>query len=332
MIEELKDSARRALTDAGIAAIEEKTWPLLVELGWLLVAVPEDVGGLEQGLPGACAIYSELGRTVAAAPYLPAMLAVDAVTRSVLKDRAEWIERLTGGDFVTAPLAGHTLAFNNGKLNGAVSAVPSADTASHVLVWCNDVVALAPVASARITPRTTWDKTRRLYDLSFDAASINPALVIAKEDAAGILATRLTTHRDFALAAESVGAAEALLEMTVEYLKTRKQYGRPLAMFQALKHRCADLKMQVSAANALLQDSLSRLGDGDNAIRAKAAKQLACATFFHVAEEAVQLHGGIAVTSEHACHLFLKRAMLNQHLGQRADAYELDLAASLLDA
>lgn len=144
----------------------------------------------------------------------------------------------------------------------------------------------------------------------------------------------IATQRDFALAADSVGGATALLDLTVEYLQARKQFGRPLAMFQALKHRCADLKVQTSAAEALLFDSLSRL-DGQNAgteaeTMGKAAKYLACSVYSRVAEEALQLHGGIGMTSDHSCHLFLKRALLNEHLGRRSDTYEVDLAADLL--
>jgi alkylation response protein AidB-like acyl-CoA dehydrogenase len=331
MIAELQDAARRALDDAGLAAGEEKTWPLLVELGWLLVAAPEELGGLEQGLPGACAIYGELGRSLAAAPYLPAMLAIDALAHSTLADRASWIERLTGGEYVAAPLAASSLTVANGRLNGVARAVQAADRASHVLVWRDDVVALAPLAGATRAQRTTWDETRRLFDVTFKDAALDEGLILARGADARALSARLNTHRDFALAAESVGAADALLDMTVEYLKTRKQYGRPLALFQALKHRCADLKMQTLAAEALLLDSLAR-DDGDSAVRAKMAKQLAAATFFTVAEEAVQLHGGIAMTAEHACHLFLKRALLNQHLGDGADRAELAIAAHLLDA
>jgi alkylation response protein AidB-like acyl-CoA dehydrogenase len=142
------------------------------------------------------------------------------------------------------------------------------------------------------------------------------------------------TQPDFGLAAGAVGGAEALLAMTVEYLKTRRQFGRPLALFQALQHRCADLAVQVAAAEALLSDSLARLVDADSGVDAellgKGVKQLACATQYRVAEEAVQLHGGIAMTAAHSCHLFLKRALLDEHLGQRRDRYELDVAAALL--
>jgi alkylation response protein AidB-like acyl-CoA dehydrogenase len=163
-------------------------------------------------------------------------------------------------------------------------------------------------------------------------------LTLARGAAAQALTARVATQRDFALAAEAMGGANALLELTVDYLNTRMQFGRPLALFQALKHRCADLKALTAGAQALLSDSLDRMGvhtddDGLAAgaeLMGKQVKLLASAAYARVAEEALQLHGGIGMTSEHVCHLFLKRAMLNEHLGRAQDHYEADLAAQLL--
>jgi alkylation response protein AidB-like acyl-CoA dehydrogenase len=107
--------------------------------------------------------------------------------------------------------------------------------------------------------------------------------------------------------------------MSVEYLKTRKQFDRPLAMFQALKHRCADLKVLVAGAEALLW---SRAVDAEASVTDLGAlKALASDVYRMVAEEAIQLHGGIGLTEEHDCHLFMKRAMLNLQLGGSADAW-----------
>jgi len=125
----------------------------------------------------------------------------------------------------------------------------------------------------------------------------------------------------------------------VDYLGTREQFGRPLALFQALKHRCADLKTRTEAARALLLDSLDRLQAqgaralaGEEAGRAgRAARLLACDAYAVVAEEAVQLHGGIAMSEEHDCHLFFKRAMLNEHLGRAPASYEQGLADRYFD-
>lgn len=338
---ELRDSARQVLGEGGLAADETRTWPLLLELGWLLVAVPEDLGGLGQGLAGACAFYEEFGRSLAAAPYVPAMLAIDVVCQSARADRADWIERLSTRDLVTTSLADSAVSVVDGdsgklRLRGTVAAVPSADRARHVLVASADGawLVLVPASAVEWIARPTWDVTRRLFDLRLDDVELDRDLILASGAEAQRLNRRLATHRDFALAAGAVGSAAALLDSTVDYLKTRRQFGRPLALFQALKHRCADLKAQVEAAQALLLDGLARAGDALDAPPAesagRAAKLLACTSGAKVAEEALQLHGGIGMTAEHPCHLYLKRALLDEHLGRAGHRYELDLAEACL--
>jgi alkylation response protein AidB-like acyl-CoA dehydrogenase len=330
---ELQESARKVLSGLGVPADGEKTWRQIIELGWLLVSVPEELGGLGQGLAGACALYRELGGSLAAAPFLPAMLAIDALCQG----RADWIERLAAGDYVGAPLAESALSATPTRLTGLASAVPDADKASHVVLCASegDCVALVPLGSpgVEIQQRSTWDTTRRLFDLHLDGVELEDSLVLARGPAAQALRRRLSTHRDFALAADSVGGAIALLDRTVEYLLTRRQFGRPLAMFQALKHRCADLKALTAAAEALLIDGLGRLGGADSpdaALLGLQAKSFATSAYARVAEEALQLHGGIGMTSEYTCHLFLKRALLNAQLGRSNDLCDLEIAASTL--
>jgi len=341
---ELRDSARQVLSGGGLAAPEQKTWSQVLELGWLLVAVPEELGGLDQGLAGACAFHEECGRALATAPYLPAMLAIDAVCAAARADRADWLERLTTRDLATAPLADAELRLSDDRpdrwrLSGKVAAVPSADRASHVLLCTTDgqTVALVPLAQPGVerVARPTWDETRRLFDLQLSDVELERDHILASGAAAQALTRRLATQRDFALAADAVGGASALLDSTIEYLKTRRQFGRPLALFQALKHRCADLKAQVCSAEALLGEALARAGDdlGGGAAEAagRSAKLQACSVYAQVAEESLQLHGGIGMTAEHPCHLFLKRALLDERLG-RGDGYELPLADRLLGA
>lgn len=327
MHNELRDSARQVLQGLGAPAAEDAIGQQIVDLGWLLTAVPEELGGLGLGVQGACVLHAELGRGLAGAPFLPTMLAIDAVVASDCADKEKWLERLTTSLAITAPLVESAVTVKDGALSGVLSAVQSADTATHVLAIAWDHVVLAPLAGAQVTSRATWDETRRLFDVRFDGAKIDPSLVLARGDAARALGQRLSAHRDFALAADSAGGAAALLELTVDYLKTRRQFGRPIGMFQALQHRCADLKSQVSAAEALLKDQLA----AENAtLAAQKAKQLACTVYAWVAEEAIQLHGGIAMTAEHVCHHYVKRALLNEHLGAPADQVEREIAASLL--
>jgi alkylation response protein AidB-like acyl-CoA dehydrogenase len=344
-VRELQDSARQVMAGLGLASDEASSWSQMAELGWLMISTSEELGGLGMGLAGACALQIELGRQLARVPFLPAVLAIEALAHGAMADKAQWLERMTSGDiYVAVPLAESALSVQRDskgavRLTGTLLAVPSVDNASHVLVSSTDgeLLGLAAIAQPGVTmiERATWDTTRRLFELQFDAVELEAQHIVAAGPQAQALAQRLALQRDFLLAADAVGGAAALLQMTVDYLQARTQFGRPLALFQALKHRCADLKAQTEAAEALLLDSLARFGEHTGGaesaeLAGKAAKQLACAAFATVAEEALQLHGGIGMTSEHNCHLFLKRALLTEHLGRALDSYETGIADAFL--
>ena len=334
---ELRESARQVVDGLGLSAGEDKTWSLISELGWLLTTVPEQLDGLGLGIEALCQLQSELGRGLSPAALLPAVMTLEAVCDSDIAAKASWIERLGGGEYVACSLAGSSLSQSDaeaGTISGLVSAVHAADRANLLLAWTSDenCVALLSLqqAGVELLERATWDATRRLFDIRFSNVELDENLVLARGDNAAVLVAKLCALRDFAIAADSLGGADALLSLTVEHLKMRQQFGRPLALFQALKHRCADLKTQLAGAEALMQASLAKAGnqtaDDGTCLAAKKAKFLACSVFAGVAEEALQLHGGIGMASEHPCHLFLKRAMLNEHLGSAEGGYEVQIA------
>jgi alkylation response protein AidB-like acyl-CoA dehydrogenase len=320
---ELHDAAQKAFPADRLRPSREESWPMIAEMGWLLLPLPEEAGGLGLGRDAAAAIHFELGRVLSTAPLIPALLAVEALAEAdELADRAGWIERVTAGELVTLNLLPGEVTLNaSGSLwlSGRLPCVPDADMASHVLVFAPGLAALVPLDSEHvtITERPLWDESRRLFDVALNSHHVEPELVVARGEASHDLANRLHGELLLALAADSLGGASAALAMTVEYLKTRKQFGRPLAMFQALKHRCADLKTHVVAAEALLW---KRASDAEATITDLGAlKALASDVYRMVVEEAIQLHGGIGLTEEHDCHLFMKRAMLNLQLGGSVD-------------
>ena len=343
-LRQLTDSAHQVVSGLGLAADEQETASLIAGLGWLMVSTPEEQGGLGMGVAGACALHTELGRGLARVPFLAQLLVIDAASSGEWPGRESWLQSLMAGErHVTASLGESSLMVEQDSdgglmICGGSVALASADRASHVLVATGNQACVALLAldqpGVSIKPRPAWDVTRRLFDLEVKDAALDQDLIIARGPAAVVLRERLAILRDFALAADAVGGSTALLDMTVDYLQTRQQFGRPLALFQALKHRCADLKAQSDAARALLQDSLDAVTDSGGEVmvtpeatmKALAAKQLACAAYAAVAEESLQLHGGIGMTSEHECHLFLKRALLNEHLGRGQDSYDQGLA------
>ncbi|WP_188062079.1 acyl-CoA dehydrogenase [Sphingobium sp. KCTC 72723] len=300
---ELQDAAAKAFGGGDLAPDATQSWTLIADMGWLMMAVPEDRGGLGLGREAVGVIHQALGRTLVAGPAIAQMLVIEAL--SVAGGQDDLLGRAMAGEVMSASLA------------EGLSAVPDADRASHVLRVEAGRVALLPMAGLAITARATWDKTRRLFDVDAgDAAGI----VLASGDAATALADRLSALRSIALAADCIGGADAALRLTIDYLETRRQFDRPLALFQALKHRVADMKTALVAAEALFW---ARAGDdAADAVTMGAMKAHAATVYRAIAEEAIQLHGGIGLTMEHPCHLFLKRATLNAVLGGDGDHWD----------
>lgn len=315
-LSELQDAAQKAFPADKLVPARDEAWKLVAEMGWLMIELPEAMGGLGLGRDASATIHFEMGRVLSSAPLIPALLGLQGIAASTtLANQADWIERLCGGEYVPLHmLPSQVTQCDDGAFDGRISGVFEADMASHVLAGLPGLYALIPLDAPGVTviERPIWDKSRRLFDIELSGHAIDPALVVAQGDAVKALHDAISPGAQLALAAEALGGATATLDMTVEYLKMRKQFERPLAMFQALKHRCADLKIQIGAAEALLW---SRVNDADaSVVDCGAAKVHAADVYRIVTEEAIQLHGGIGLTSEHHCHLFMKRAMLNLQL------------------
>lgn len=319
---ELHDAAQKAFPADGLKPGRDESWRLVTEMGWLMLALPEEAGGLGLGRDAAAAIHFEMGKVLGTAPLIPAMATVQALGAAAdLADQAGWIERATAGEFITVNLLAPNATVEGDILTGTLRAVPDADMASHVMIANPDLTALVRLDSpgVTVTEKPLWDESRRLFEVNFDGARLDPALVMARGEAARAITHRLKAELVVALAADSLGGANAILDRTVQYLKDRKQFGRPLGMFQALQHRCADLKVQIAATEALLwaraeqaDATFAELGG----LKAHAAE-----VYRWTCEEAIQLHGGIGLTEEFYCHLFMKRATLNVELGGNADLW-----------
>lgn len=319
-LSELRDAAQKAFPADKLASPRDAAWQLIAEQGWLMISLPEEQGGLGLGREAAVAIHFELGRALCTAPLIPALLALEGIAASEsLADRESWIERICGGEYVPLNMLPGTVRASGDKLTGRLSGFFEADMTGHVLAGIAGQYLLIPTDAPGVAlrKRDLWDESRTLFDIELSAYAPAPALLVAEGEAARALHDRISPLAQLAIAADSLGGANAALDMTVEYLKTRKQFDRPIAMFQALKHRCADLKTQIAAAEALLwqraaqsEASIADLG---------VTKALANDCYMATTEEAIQLHGGIGLTAEHNCHLFMKRAMLNAQLSGSGD-------------
>lgn len=316
--DELQDAARAAFGKAGLASDADASWGMVGAMGWLTMTVPERLGGLGLGSEAAGVIHTELGRALVRGPAIAQMLVIEALAAA---------DGVAGrGDLLARAMAGGVMTTSLGGEPGGC--VPDADRASHLLVAEDGRVRLVPLdgEAVRITPRATWDETRRLFDVT--PAAKPEGLVLAQGDAAARLGERLRGQLLLALAGDSLGGADAFLSSTLDYLKTRRQFDRPLAMFQALKHRVADMKTALAAAQALFWSRA--IDPAATIVELAALKAHATAIAQTLAEEAIQLHGGIGLTTEHHSHLFLKRAMLNAALGGDADRLEEEVGRHAL--
>jgi alkylation response protein AidB-like acyl-CoA dehydrogenase len=259
---------------------DESLWQLLCEqVGAAALVIPEELGGAGGELADAATVLQELGRTLVPSPLLGTTLAELALLTAPEPD-AETLEGLAAGSSIGALVLDPDYVVN-GDIADVVVAAPDGP-GGQLSRWTR--------FSAQ--PVTTMDPTRRL-------ARVRPEETVALGDDPGIADTAAIL-----LAAEQIGAAERCLELTVEYAKSRVQFGRPIGSFQALKHRMADLYVAVAAARAVVADACA----DPTPANAATARLAATETLNIVAAEGIQLHGGIAITWEHDMHLYFKRA------------------------
>jgi alkylation response protein AidB-like acyl-CoA dehydrogenase len=265
---------------AGMASergYDESLWTLLCEqVGAAALVVPEELGGAGGELGDAAVVLEELGKGLVPTPLLGTTLAELALLAADGPD-ADTLEKLAEGASIGAVVFDAQYV-----INGDVADVVIGVEGGTLTRWTNFVS----------HPATTMDPTRRLARIEAkDTTPIGTDPGLA--DTAAIL-----------LAAEQIGAAGRCLDLTVAYTKDRVQFGRPIGSFQALKHRMADLYVKVQSARAVVDDAVADPSPTSAAL----ARVVASEAFSAVAAEAVQMHGGIAITWEHDIQLYFKRA------------------------
>ena len=306
------------------------------DLGLAGLMVPEGAGGAGASAREAAVVLEELGRAVAPVPYLSSAVTATAALLAAAPDDPG-LPRLAAGEEI-AVLA---VAFSDppggpfperarvadGRLRGRLTGVADAEVAGLLLVPATSphgpllVAVPAGVAGMRVTPRTSLDTTRRLADVDLDlewGAEVGggpggwaePVRTLATgADAERAVARALSTAAGL-LASEQLGMAQWCLDETVGYVKQRRQFGRPVGSFQALKHRLADVWLEVTQARAAARYAADALATGspDTGVAVALAQAFCGQVAVHAAEECIQLHGGIGMTWEHPAHLYLKRA------------------------
>ncbi|MHB8670359.1 MAG: acyl-CoA dehydrogenase family protein [Acidimicrobiales bacterium] len=311
------ERVRAAMASGG--GWDPKLWRSIVDQGWMGVEVPESDGGLGLGMVEAAVLLEEVGRHVAPAPFLPSFLALGALHRATSRgvgEAARFLEPLVLGQSVGcvawAPSTTVELGAG-GRLTGRTGPViagPQSDVAVVVArdgdlgegLYVVDLVETGPP-----DPEPAMDQTQLLGWLELDGA---PALRLGGIEAVDDLVDRGAAGH----AAQLLGGGARALEMASGYAKERVQFGRPIGSFQAVKHRCADMVVDVEGMRSLAYYAAWAIGAGeaDSAIAASSAKVWCSDAAKRVMASSLQVHGGIGFTWEHDLHLFLKRSQLDQ--------------------
>ena len=326
---------RRSLEEPDL--FDPAIWRQGAELGWTAMLVPaEHEGGsvTAQPLVDLVALAEELGRELNPGPLVPCNVVADAIVRfgTGLQGK-EHLPRIARGEATCAwCLSGDgspersavevraTRAGDGWRLDGTARYVHAAGDAAVLLVAAETaqggiVNLLVPRPAVGLSDRVLvgLDLTRRFGEVRFDGVSVPGGAELAGGwdvvERSLALATVLQS-------ADSVGAADTLFAATVDYAKKRVQFGRTIGSFQALKHRLADLSMELEGMRAAAHYAALALGDGlpDAAEAVATAGAYVDDAFAHLSGEALQLHGGIGFTWEHDVHLFVRRAKVNQVL------------------
>lgn len=324
----IKDTAERFVAETNALAstpardLNDEDWAVVVESGWLALAVPESVGGLGGDLPALCVVAEALGRGLMGGAFLhtqiKAALWLAALPKTSQRD--DLLEQVMSGDrsIVVADRRpdGSTVAVDDVRviLNGVERAVWCSATPTVALVAAGDVCVVVPLDAPGVTmQRYATVDDGLACDLTFANVMLARDSLLSEADCTfGAVRAEVEERVLVALSAECVGAMRSALERTAEYLQNRKQFGQPLAKLQVLRHRLADMALARLRAEALVEfvaERFERLSTTERRVAVAAAASKALQGLRYVAESAVQLHGGMGVSEESPIGRYLRRSI-----------------------
>jgi alkylation response protein AidB-like acyl-CoA dehydrogenase len=351
-----ESAVRQAMaTDTGY---DRRLWQRLSsELGLTALAIPEKFGGAGYGMLETGLVLQEMGRALLCAPFLSsAVLGANALIESGDLSACErWLPELAAGTSLatmalsaSAPASAHVYAARRGDswtLTGRAGFVLDGHIANLVIVAVSSD-GLAESAGSTVSEASTgstslfvvesgaagfdrqlldtFDSTRKLADLTF---ADTPATLIGVEGGAAGAVARTTDLAVVALSLESVGVAERALEMATEYAKVREQFGRPIGSFQAIKHKLADVLLEVEAARSAGWYALWAAAERPEelAVVASLTASTCAEAAYLAAAENIQVHGGMGCAWEHPAHLYFRRATTSRLLFGEPDRHRSEL-------
>ena len=345
----LRDTARKFLDSqcptkfvremmATDAAVTEEFWRQLADNGWLGITYPEGAGGSGLGLVDLVVLMEEIGRAVMPGPYLATVLLGGAAIAAAgsPEQRRDWLPRIAAGEVkatlaVTEPnarwdAAGITATAREARggfaLSGTKMFVPDAHLADVLVVAArsSDGSTMEDGVSLFLVPKDmpglairrlpAVDETRKLCEVRFDNVAVPTSALLGELHRGWAPLQQVIDCAAVALSAEMCGAAQRVLEMTVDYAKLRVAFGKPIGSYQGVKHKCADMLVDIENAKSLTYYAAWAVdeNEADAPLAVSMAKAAASDAGRKVCAAGIQLHGGIGMTWEHDLQLYLKRA------------------------
>ena len=361
----LKDSARallareckpervRELMETETAH-DDRLWQLIADQGWTGLLVPEENGGLGLGLVELAVVAEEMGRACLPGAFLSTVMAAALIQRAGnAEQRAKYLEPIAAGELKA------TVAFleedaswdvdgvrleaarRDGQFSVTGKKLFVNDALAADLLICvardGDQLVLLPVERGAdglsINPMPSMDGTRKVYEVSFENVAVAESEAFGADgDARGALAGALDVATA-ALSAEMVGGMQWVLDTTVEYAKTRQQFGRAIGSFQAVQHQCADMLLMTESARSAAYYAAWTLTENDPSARVAVAiaKAYCSDAYREVGNRGVQVHGGIGFTWEHDLQLYYKRSKASETLFGDATFHRERIARLIVD-
>jgi acyl-CoA dehydrogenase len=340
----LRDHSRRFLSEAATFdnlrklidsddLYDKNLWQQMVELGWTALTIPEEFGGMGLGALELCVMAEEAGRVLAPVPFFSTIcVGAETLKHSQHAVAGELLGRIAGGEVIlAADLRTDKITLAGDKASGAIAALAYAEVADYAVLSAPNAVLLVDLNQAGVTRGKTEHQFDELIPLGTLTLN-NAAVTVLSEGAAATALIDLIVNQAAVLTAfEQIGAADTCCTMGRDYVMDRYAFGRPLAGYQAVKHKLADVmvKIELARSNAYFGAWAMNEQAPELPLAAAVARVSATEAFNFAAEENLQVHGGIGYTFEANCHFFYKRArVLATSLGHFGEWCERLLAAA----
>ena len=343
------DAVRELLVDdRGYA---QDVWQETVALGWSGIAIPEEYGGSGLGLPALVPVVESMGRHLLATPFVASQLAVQALTAGGSDEqKSHWLPKLADGAEATVALTEEdgdwhlnhiNASFRDGVLSGQKSLVVDAQVAQLIVVSldyssepCLALIPRADIPDSHLSRETVIDETRRSFSLKLDGLNVADDQLITGANATHALAA-IERAAWLMHSADACGGTNSTIDLVVEYLNTRVQFGHKIGSYQALKHPTVDMLTGLERARSHVYHAASLIAaeaeETEIDIALRMAKAASGDAYNFAADRAIQFHGGFGFTYECDAQLYLRRALWLQYQFGDGPHHRAALQSALLD-